>query len=81
MLKKLRVYLLSLQPFELILDNEALQYTFKKKDVYECLERWMDFLAEYEFEKKCESGVRRFTVDFLSRYSKQKGAPDKAEDD
>ncbi len=49
-LKKFRVYLLADKPFQLVTDHQALQYAFKKKDVHGRLARWLDLLAEYEFE-------------------------------
>lgn len=37
--KEFRVYFLLFQPFELIINHQELQYTFKKKDIYGRLAR------------------------------------------
>ena len=49
-LKKYRVYLLSSLPFKLITDHMALRWAFQKKDIHGRLARWLDFIAEYQFE-------------------------------
>ena len=70
-LKKFRVYLLSTQRFTLITDHQALQYAFKKKDIHGRLARWMEFLAEYEFEVKYRPGGKNSATDFLSLLKKE----------
>lgn len=64
--KKFRVYLLSTQRFMLITDRQSLQYGFKKKEMHGRLARWMDFLAEYDFEVKYRAGGKYGATDFLS---------------
>ena len=66
-LKTFRVYLLSTQRFTLITDHQALQYAVKKKDIHGRLKRWIDFLAEYEFEIKYRPGGKNGAADFLFR--------------
>ena len=66
-LKKFRVYLLSSIPFTLITDHQALRYAFQKKDVHGRLARWMDFLAEYQFEVVYRAGHSNGAADYLSR--------------
>ena len=66
-LKKFRVYLLGGKPFRLITDHQALQYAFKKKDVHGRLARWLDLLAEYEFEVEYLRGSENGAADYLSR--------------
>ena len=66
-LKKFRVYLLSSDSFTLVMDHQALQYAFKKKDIHGRLARWLDFLAEYDFKVTYRPGVRNGATDFLSR--------------
>ena len=66
-LRKFRVYLLSTTHFRLITDHDALRYTFQKKNVYGRIARWIDFLAEYEFEITHRKGKANLVPDFLSR--------------
>ena len=66
-LRKFRVYLLSTQSFTLITDHQALQYAFKKNDIRGRLEKWTEFLAEYEFEITYRLGGKNGAADFLSR--------------
>ena len=65
-LKKFRPYFLSAEPFILVTDYQALQYAFKKKDVYDRLARWLDTLAEYEFTIQYRSGIFNVAADYLS---------------
>ncbi len=65
--KKFLVYLLADNPFQLVTDHKALQYAFKKKDVHGRLERWLDLLAEYEFEVVYRRGSENGAADYLSR--------------
>lgn len=44
-LKKFRAYLLSPQPFKLIIDHHTLKYALKKNENHVNVEKWMDFLA------------------------------------
>lgn len=78
-LKKFRVYLLSTQKFTLITDHQALQYAFKKKYIHGRLARWLDFLAEYEFEIRYRAGGKNGAADFLSRL--REGEPNTSEPD
>ena len=66
-LKKFRVYLLSTQRFLLITDHQSLQYALKKKDMHGRLARWMEFLAQYDFEVKYRAGGKKGAANFLSR--------------
>lgn len=49
-LKKYRVYLLSGKPFVVLSDQQAMRAALARKDIYGQLTRWLNFLAEYEFE-------------------------------
>lgn len=49
-LKKFRVYLLPSLRFKLVTDYQDLSYAFKKNSLHGKLARWIEFLAEYEFE-------------------------------
>ncbi len=66
-LKKFRVYLLSQDKFTLITDHQALKHAFQKPDIHHRLARWMDFIAEYNFEILYRAGNLNRTADFLSR--------------
>lgn len=49
-LKKFRMYLLPSIPFVLETDQQAFKSAFAKRDIHGRLARWLDFLAEYDFE-------------------------------
>lgn len=66
-LKKFRMYLLSSIPFVINTDQKALKSAFAKQDIHGRLARWLDFLAEYEFELEHCRGVVNWGPDFLSR--------------
>ena len=66
-LKKFRIYLLSNKKFKLLTDHQALKYAFKKKDVHGRLARWLDFLAEYNFDIEYRPGEENGPADYLSR--------------
>lgn len=66
-LRKFRLYLLSSNPFTLLTDQKALRSAFAKKDVHGRLARWLDFIAEYDFEIEYRNGSSNKAADFLSR--------------
>ncbi len=66
-LKKFRVYLLGSEKFTVISDHQALLYAFQKKDVHGRLARWMDFLAEYNFNIQYRKESLHSAADYLSR--------------
>lgn len=78
-LKKIQVYLLWLYLLEWLIDHDALQYIFKEKDVHESLERWMDFLGEWEDKTAYKTRARNYTVVLLLQYAEQEDVLDKAE--
>lgn len=49
-LKRFRMYLLPTEPFRLIRHYKALKDAFRRQDIHGLLARWLDFLAEYEYE-------------------------------
>lgn len=49
-LMKFRVDLLSTQPFRQITYHQAERDALKKRDIHRRLMKWLNFLAEYEFE-------------------------------
>ena len=79
-LKKFRVYLLFSISFSLITDHQALRYAFQKKDIHGRLARWLDFLAEYQFEILYRAGSNNKAADFLSRIQVTDAANDHAEE-
>lgn len=66
-IRKFRVYLLSDIPFDLVTDHQSLRYAFEKKDVHSRLARWLDFLAEYDYNMKYKPGSTNSAADFLPR--------------
>lgn len=80
-LRHFRVYLLSTEPFTLISDHQSLKDTFKKKDIHGRLARWLDFLAEYEFEIQYRPGKDNIPPDFLSRLESGPAPEDDAHDE
>lgn len=65
-LKKFRAYLLSSIPFTIIIDHQTLRYNFQKKVVNGRLARWLDILAEYDFEIEYRPGKQKAPADYLS---------------
>lgn len=65
--RKFRVYLLSADPFILISDHQSLKITFKMKDPYGTLLRWLEFLAECKYVVQYKKGKLNISPDFLSR--------------
>ncbi len=65
-LKKFRPYLLSSMKFKLITDHAALENAFRRKDVHDRLARWLDLIAEYDFEIKYRKGSENGPADYLS---------------
>lgn len=59
-LKKLLVYLLSNKLFVVYTDHQALQTVFKTKGVHRSLAKWMDLMAEHDFEIKYRTLVEEF---------------------
>lgn len=45
-LRNFKVYLLSIIPFTLKIDHDALRYAFPKNDIHGHLAKWIDFLVE-----------------------------------
>lgn len=68
-LRKFRVYLLSSDPFTVYSDQQALKAAFSRIDIHGRLARWLDFLAEYDFEVRFWKGSSNPAADFLSRIS------------
>lgn len=64
--KTLRIYFLSNQRFSIITDHKAVQYAFQKPDVQGLIMRWLDPLAEYDFDVEYHSGFQSGAADFLS---------------
>lgn len=67
-LNNFQVYLLSSEPFSLTTHRQVLQYSFKKKDIYARLARWLNFLAKYEFTISYKPSTQNHAANFLSRY-------------
>ena len=53
--------------FKLITDHADLENAFRKKDVHGRLARWLDLIAEYDFEIKYRKGSENGPSDYLSR--------------
>lgn len=51
-LKKFREYMLSENPFSVYTDHQVLQTASKKKEIHGSLARWLELMAEYDFEIK-----------------------------
>lgn len=68
--KKFRIYLSSSNPFKSATDHKGLSYNFKKKDVHDPLERWMDFIAEFDFEIIYRPGKDNVAADFIFKEPK-----------
>lgn len=66
-LKKFRIYLRSSKSFVVITDQQALRGAFARRDIHGRLARWLDFLADYEFEIRYRSEISNKAADFLSR--------------
>lgn len=66
-LKKFRMYLPSSIPFVLETDQQALKSAFAKRDIHGRLARWLDFLADYDFEFQYCRSVTNRGPDFLYR--------------
>lgn len=80
-LQKFRPYLLSAETFRLITDHQALKYAFQKKDVHGRLARWLDLLAEYNFEVVYRPGRENSAADFLSRQGGLSAVPDSPDEE
>ena len=65
-LKSWRHYLLG-EKFELFTDHKSLKYLFSQKDLNLRQQRWMEFLASYDFEIAYTPGKGNVVVDALSR--------------
>ena len=65
-LKSWRHYLLG-ERFELFTDHKSLKYLFSQKDLNLRQQRWMEFLASYDFEIAYTPGKGNVVVDTLSR--------------
>ena len=65
-LKSWRHYLLG-EKFELFTDHKSLKYLFSQKDLNLRQQRWMEFLASYDFEIAYTPGKRNVVADALSR--------------
>lgn len=48
-------------------DHHGLRAVFEKADIHDRLARWLDFVAEYEFQMKYVDSIRRLIVDYDSR--------------
>lgn len=66
-LQKFELYFLSVEHFTLMTDQQALKSAFYQKDTHGCLARWLDFLAEYNFDFQYRSGKSDKAADLLSR--------------
>merc|ERR1711890_127150 len=65
-LKTWRHYLLG-ERFELFTDHKSLKYLFSQKDLNLRQQRWMEFLASYDFEIAYTPGKGNVVADALSR--------------
>jgi len=65
-LKIWRHYLLG-ERFELYTDHKSLKYLFSPRDLILRQQRWMEFLASYDFEIQYTSGKGNVVADALSR--------------
>jgi len=65
-LKSWRHYLLG-ERFELFTDHKSLKYLFSQKDLNLRQQRWMEFLASYDFEIAYTPGKGNVVADALSR--------------
>ena len=65
-LKSWRHYLLG-EKFELFTDHKSLKYLFSQKDLNLRQQRWMEFLASYDFEIAYTPGKGNVVADALSR--------------
>lgn len=68
-LMKFCVYLPSTDPFNMITKHQALKVAFVMKVIHGRLARWMDFLADFEFQFIYRAGQKKKAADFLSRNS------------
>lgn len=66
-LKKFRAYLFTDMKFKFLTYHQSLKYDFRKKDVLERLDRWIDLLEEYYFEIEYRPVISNGTADYLSR--------------
>ena len=80
-LRKFRVFLLSSHRFDLVTDHQALRHAFAKKDIHGRLARWMDFLAEYDYNVVYKAGVENKAADFLSRHAWHEPALESGDDE
>lgn len=76
-----RIYLLSFHPFELIMDHQALRYVFMKNDVHGRLQRWLEFIAEYDFRVVSRPGIGSGAAEFMSPEDFQESPLCSGEDD
>ena len=65
-LKSWRHYLIG-ERFELFTDHKSLKYLFSQKDLNLRQQRWMEFLASYDFEIAYTLGKGNVVADALSR--------------
>ncbi|KAM9887128.1 hypothetical protein OXX69_013418, partial [Metschnikowia pulcherrima] len=77
-LKKWRHYLLD-KPFVLYTDHHSLQFVLTQKTPSGRIARWLDVLAEYNFEIRYIQGPRNVVADCLSRKDIE-APPGKVED-
>ena len=71
--KEFRVYLLSSTPPKLVTDYQALLYAFREKGIHGVLDRWLDFLAEYDFTVEYRSKSGNSAADYLPRIQPENG--------
>ena len=65
-LKTWRHYLLG-ERFELYMDHKSFKYLFSQRDLNLRQQRWMEFLASYDFEIAYTPGKGNVVADTLSR--------------
>ena len=65
-LKSWRHYLLG-EKFELLVDHKSLKHLFSQKDLNPRQQRWMEFLASYDFEIAYTPDKGNVVADALSR--------------
>lgn len=68
-LNKFKIYLLGAEPFQLVIDHQALRYAFKKTYVHGHLVFWLDVFAEYDFVIVYQPEAVNTAADYLSRHS------------
>lgn len=68
-LPKVRLYLVSEEPFLMLTSQAALKTAFEQRNIHGRLARWLDFLAGNDFQLQYRKEDSGKAADFLSRIS------------